>query len=140
MRQATWRPAPATSSGDVEPLQSEEAVDHALRMDSDQEEEGIVLINAEELRGVHYLLPTKITGLVFRKETDMEHEVSDVQNDPLRALKTLKQNNETTMLGWEMQVEECVEGEEDDDFRILVSSYRKTCCMVGIVCKWMVGR
>ena len=126
----------ATSSSDVEPLPSEEAVDHALRMDADQEEGGIVLINTEDLHRVYYTCPThsrhdytlpKITGLVFRKETEMEHEVSDVQNDPLRALKTLKQNDKTTMLGWEMQVEECVEGEEDDDFRILVSSYRKKC-------------
>lgn len=113
----------ATSSDGVAPLLSEEAVELALGMDADlggsadptlsQEEVESELTYADELpHSVDYTLPQEIASLHF--------ETSLGGIEPPKAFKMLKQNRTTMMYSWEMQVEECVKG-EDDNFWTLVS-------------------
>ena len=113
----------ATSSDDIAPLLSEEAVELALGMDADlggsadptlsQEEVESELTHADELpHSDDYTLLQEIASLHF--------ETSLGGIEPPEACKMLEQNKTTTMYSWEMKVEECVKG-EDGDFWTLVS-------------------
>ena len=119
----------ATSSADVASLPPEEAMELALRTDPDpgssanptlsQEEVESELTHADELpHSDDYTLPQKIASLPFKTSLD--------EIEPPEAFKMLRQNKTTTTHSWEVQVEECVKG-EDDDFWTQVSYSRKKC-------------
>ena len=129
----------ATSSGDVASLPPEEAVELSPRTNAvldggadltlSQEDVEIELTSVEELqRSANFTVPVKIASLRFRRETVTGHEMNDAirrryqkrfkkpldEIEPSEAFKLLKQNEATTMLSWEMQVEESVQGESDN--------------------------
>lgn len=134
----------ATSSGEVASISPGEAVVLALGGDADpgndagltfsQKEVEIELLHPDELQHSNrYLLPQKIAGLRFPRETEAD-EVADVirrryqkhfkqsfdEMHPSEAFKKLKQSANTTILNWESQVAECV-AEEGDEFWTAVS-------------------
>ena len=129
----------ATSSGDVASLPPEEAVELSPRTNAvldggadltlSQEEAEIELNNFKEQQySVRYTIPREIASLHFRRETVTGHEMNDAirrryqkrfkkpldEIEPSEAFELLKQNEATTMLSWEMQVEESVQRESDN--------------------------